>query len=84
MEYMDLNRLDIILLQLLNSNNCNNKFSGMTIREMMSICDMGCRRNIYLRLKNLLYYKLISKGIIDNHADTYYITKKGLETLQTI
>ena len=48
----------------------------------MSVCDMGCRNNVYIRLKNLLYYKLISKGIIDNHADTYYITKKGLETLQ--
>lgn len=81
---MNINRLDIIILQLLKSNNCNNKFSGMTIREMMSICDMGCRNNIYIRLRKLLDENLISKGIIDNHADTYFITKKGLETLQTI
>lgn len=78
---MNINRLDIIILQLLKSNDCNNKFSGMTIREMMSICDMGCRNNVYIRLKKLLSDKLIDKGIIDNHADTYYITKQGLELL---
>ena len=37
---MNINRLDIIILQLLKSNECNNKFSGMTISEMLESCNM--------------------------------------------
>ena len=78
---MNINRLDIIILQLLKSNECNNKFSGMTISEMLESCNMGCRNNVYIRLKKLLKDNLIDKGIVDNHADTYYITEKGLKIL---
>ena len=84
MSEMNINRLDIIILELLESYKCNNKYLGMTISEMMESCNMGCRNNVYIRLRKLLKEELIGKGIIDNHADTYYITKKGLETLQTI
>ena len=79
---MNINRLDIIILELLESYKCNNKYLGMTISEMMESCNMGCRNNVYIRLRKLLKEELIGKGIIDNHADTYYIPKKGLEILQ--
>ena len=77
-----INRLDVIILQLLKGNGCNNKLSGMTISEMLESCEIGCRNNVYIRLKNLLNDNLIAKGLIDNHADTYYITENGLKLLQ--
>ena len=67
---------------MLKGNGCNNKLSGMTISEMLESCEIGCRNNVYIRLKNLLNDNLIAKGLIDNHADTYYITEKGLKLLQ--
>ena len=79
---MSINRLDVIILQLLKGNGCNDKLSGMTINEMLESCDIGCRYNVYIRLRKLLGDDLINKGFMDNHADTYYITKKGLEILQ--
>ena len=79
---MSINRLDVIILQLLKANKCNNKLSGMTISEMLESCEIGCRNNVYIRLKNLLNDNLIAKGLIDNHADTYYITEKGLKLLE--
>ena len=48
---------------------------------MLESCNMGCRNNVYIRLKKLLKDNLIDKGIVDNHADTYYITEKGLKIL---
>ena len=78
---MVINRLDVLLLQLLNSNKCIDKFGGMTISEMLEIWGLGCRNNVYLRLKSLLSEGLIDKGVIDNHADTYYITDKGKQVI---
>ena len=78
---MKINRLDILLLQLLNSNKCTGKFEGMTISEMLEIGGLGCRNNVYLRLKSLLSEGLIDKGVIDNHADTYYLTDKGKQVI---
>jgi predicted transcriptional regulator len=78
---MKINRLDILLLQLLNSNECVDKFGGMTISEMLEIGGLGCRNNVYLRLKSLLSEGLIEKGVIDNHADTYYLTGKGKQII---
>lgn len=79
---MSINRLDVIILQLLKGNGCNDKLSGMTINEMLESCDIGCRYNVYIRLRKLLGDDLIDKGFMDNHADTYYITENGLKLLQ--
>ena len=79
---MSINRLDVIILQLLKGNGCNDKLSGMTINEMLESCDIGCRYNVYIRLRKLLGDDLIDKGFMDNHADTYYITQNGLKLLQ--
>ena len=54
----------------------------MTINEMLESCDIGCRYNVYIRLRKLLEGDLIGKGFMDNHADTYYITQNGLKLLQ--
>ena len=79
---MSINRLDVIILQLLKGNGCNDKLSGMTINEMLESCDIGCRYNVYIRLRKLLGDDLIDKVFMDNHADTYYITENGLKLLQ--
>lgn len=78
---MKINRLDILLLQLLNANKCTGEFEGMTISEMLEIGELGCRNNVYLRLKSLLAEGLINKGVVDNHADTYYLTDKGKQII---
>ena len=79
---MNINRLDVIILQLLKGNGCNDKLSWMTINEMLESCDIGCRYNVYIRLRKLLGDDLINKGFMDNHADTYYITQNDLKLLQ--
>ena len=78
---MKINRLDILLLRLLYSNKCTGEFEGMTISEMLEIGELGSRANVYLRLKSLLSEGLIDKGVIDNHADTYYLTDKGKQVI---
>lgn len=78
-----INRLDFLILQKLSSMDCNSYYNGITITELLDECNgvLGPRMTIYKKLKILVEIGYISKGIIDNHADTYYIKEKGINVI---
>ena len=43
---------------------------------------LGARMTVYKKLQKLVKEEYISKGIIDNHSDTYYLLKKGIDTIE--
>lgn len=59
---------------------------GITITEIMEYLrsEKCCksRKTIYLHLSKLVQKKYVAKGIINNHADTYFIADKGKDALK--
>jgi DNA-binding PadR family transcriptional regulator len=59
---------------------------GITISEIMEYLStmniIKNRRTIYLHLNKLTQDGYTAKGIISNHAYTYYITDKGVKVLK--
>lgn len=82
-----MNRTDILLLVTLASNNANTPYYGLTITEIMDcISELGCtktRMTVYRRIKRLLSSGYIAKGILDDHADTYYILDSGKDLINS-
>jgi DNA-binding PadR family transcriptional regulator len=64
----------------------NRPVDGMTISEIMEYLEQlnikKCKKTIYLHLQKLVKANYMSKGIINNHADTYYISNKGQQALK--
>lgn len=85
MEYK-INRTGVILLQILDNNDANSSISGFTITDLMNALEeFGNSRNrmtIYRHLKCMTEAGFIAKGIPDNHADTFYLLKKGKDLLK--
>ncbi|MSS63160.1 helix-turn-helix domain-containing protein [Velocimicrobium porci] len=74
-----INRLDYLILITLDRLNMTDCYRSMTITEIMSENEyaLGVRTNVYKRIKKLIELGYIKKGVIDNHADTFYITEVG-------
>lgn len=56
----------------------------MTITDLMSDNEgtLGTRMTIYRKMKKLVKAGYIKKGCLDNHADTFYILKKGIRIVE--
>ncbi|MBR4589529.1 MAG: hypothetical protein IKO36_02595 [Bacteroidaceae bacterium] len=76
-----LNRTDVLLMVALENGKADNAAFGLTIEEIMEcIEDNGnkkSRMTVYRRLKGLVEAGYISKGVLNNHADTFYLLNKG-------
>ena len=85
MEYQ-LNKTDIWLMQVLESNEATNRITAMTIAEIMTILDASGnaknRMTVYRRLRKLVELGYIAKGVPDDHADTFYMIEKGFNFLK--
>lgn len=75
------NRVDVLLMQTLDSNEAYSETFGLTINEIMELlADIGyrkCRMTVYRHLTDLCEINYISKGVRENHADTYYLLNAG-------
>lgn len=80
----ELNRLDYLILGTLYKGDFKDFYHAITITEMMEINNgaLGARMTVYKKLQRLVKAEYIGKGIIDNHSDTYYLLKKGIETIE--
>lgn len=80
----EINRLEFYILDTLRQLEMKDKFHSLTITELMEENEgaLGARMTVYKRLKKLSKDGFIDKGIIDNHADTYFITERGIELLE--
>ena len=56
-----LNRSDYLILDTLHGSNMTDQFHSMTIEEIMEETGNG----------------YLEKGVMDNHANTYYLTNDG-------
>jgi len=68
-----LNRSDYLILDTLHSSNMTDQFHSMTIEEIMEETGnvLGVRMTVYRMVTKLV------KGVMDNHANTYYLTNDG-------
>ena len=81
-----MNRTDILLLVALASNNADSPCYGLSITEIMDyITENGCtktRMTVYRRIKRLVSIGYVAKGVLDDHADTFYILDTGKDFLK--
>lgn len=75
----ELNRMEFMILQSLYDFGSKDRFHGMTITEIMEDNDgsLGARMTVYKKMKKLIQVGYIDKGVLDNHADTFYLLEKG-------
>lgn len=83
-EFTELNCLECKILCILYRYECKDKYNGLTITELLSSNEktLGTRMTIYKKMKKLVNAGYIAKGILDNHADTFYLTEKGIEIVK--
>ncbi len=80
----ELNRLDYMILDTLYDGNFRDYYHAITIAEMLELNNgaLGARMTVYKKLQKLVKEGYISKGIIDNHSDTYYLLEKDIRTIE--
>lgn len=83
-EILELNRLEYMILDTLHGGNYIDHFHSMTISEMLeeNAGTLGARMTVYKKLIKLVKAGYIAKGVVDDHADTYYILEKGIKVVE--
>lgn len=83
-ETIELNRLEYMILETLYEGGCRDRFHGMTITEILDENEgaLGARMTVYKKIKKLLNAGYLQKGVLDNHADTYYLLEKSIKTIE--
>lgn len=74
---MNINRTDVLLMSALETEKADSPAFGLTISELMEIIGENgttkSRMTVYRRLRGLVEGGYIAKGILENHADTFYL-----------
>lgn len=80
----ELNRLEFMILETLYNGGCKDRFHGMTITEILDDNEgaLGARMTVWKKIKRLVDAKYLGKGILDNHADTYYVLDKTIKIFE--
>jgi len=83
-EIFELNRLEFMILNSLYEGGCTDHYHSMTITDLINDNEgaLGARMTIYKKMKKLVEAGYIKKGCLDNHADTFYLLKKGIKTVE--
>lgn len=82
----ELNRVDYMILESLYSGKCKDCFHGMTITEISDDYDgsLGKRTTVWKKMQKLVSNGYLAKGILDDHADTYYLTEKSIKIIESL
>lgn len=74
-----LNRSDYLVLSTLHELDMKDQFHGMTIAELMEESQnaLGTRMTVYRIASKLVKMGYLATGVLDNHANTYYLLEKG-------
>lgn len=85
----EINRADYLILSSLYAYDCTDYYHSMTISEIMDDnIDangnqvLGAKMTVYRKLQRLVELGYISKGIKDDHADTYYLQDRSIKLLE--
>ncbi len=81
---LKLNRLEYNILKCLHKGGCTDQYHSMTITELMEENEdlSEVRMTLYRKLNKLSKAGFIKKGIVDNHADTFFLADKSLKILE--
>ena len=80
---LELNRLEFSILKCLYDSGCIDPYHSMAITELSEKYEeLEKRMTIYKKLRKLTEEKYVKKGIIDNHADTFYLLEKALKIIE--
>ena len=82
----ELNRVDYMILESLYSGKCKDRFHGMTITEISDDYEgsLGKRTTVWKKMQKLVSNGYLAKGILDDHADTYYLTEKSIKIIESL
>lgn len=82
----ELNRLEYMILETLYIGGCKDRFHGMTITEILEDNDgsLGKRMTVWKKMQKLVNGGYLAKGILDDHADTYYILEKSTRIIESL
>lgn len=85
-EMLQLNRLEYMILETLYIGECRDHCHGMTITEILDDNDgsLGKRMTVWKKLQKLVSNGYLAKGILDNHADTYYLLEKSIKIIESL
>lgn len=85
-ETLQLNRLEYMILESLYIGKCKDHFHGMTITEILDDNDgsLGKRMTVWKKMQKLVSNGYLAKGILDNHADTYYLLEKSIKIIESL
>lgn len=85
-ETLKLNRLEYMILESLYIGKCKDRFHGMTITEILDDNDgsLGKRMTVWKKMQKLVSNGYLAKGILDNHADTYYLLGKSIKIIESL
>ena len=74
-----LNRSDYLILKTLHDSQMTDQFHSMTIEEIMEETGnaLGVRITVYRMVTKLVKLGYLEKGVMDNHANTYYLSSEG-------
>lgn len=79
----ELNRMEFNILKCLYDGGYTDKYHSVTITELLNDNEkLGARMTVYRKLNKLAKAKYIKKGIIDNHADTFYLLDKAIRIIE--
>ena len=80
----ELNRLEFDILKCLYDGGCTDQYHSMSITELLNANEkLGARMTIYKKLNKLVKAKYVKKGIVDNHADTFYLLDKTIRIFES-
>ena len=78
-----LNRAELKILKCLYSNGCTSQYNSMTVEEILNR-DKELRTNtvVYKNLKKLISANCVKTGIMNGHANTYYILERAIKIFE--
>ena len=82
----ELNRVDYMILESLYVGGCKDRLHGMTITEILDDYEgsLGKRTTVWKKMQKLVSNGYLAKGILDDHADTYYLTEKSTKIIESL
>ena len=82
----ELNRIDYMILESLYVGGCKDRFHGMTITEISDDYEgsLGKRTTVWKKMQKLVSNGYLAKGILDDHADTYYLLDKSIKIIEEL
>ena len=81
-KWMELTRVDYVILKFLKKKNCTSHFMSATLQEIMQITN-NSRPTTYRRMMNLQKHGYVKKGCRSINADTFYLLEKGIKIVES-